>query len=82
MKITTVFKRAFRYETGDLVWTPFGPGTLVQDCGQDEYDHYYGVVFDDEVRMKYRLEDKVHRIGSFELRGIIRKANHGLVEID
>ncbi len=75
MKVETVLERAFRYEMGDLVWTPFGPGTLVQDLGSTEEDHYYGVAYEEEVRIKYRLEDKVYRIGSFELDGIIKKAD-------
>ena len=69
-----MLERAFRYETGDLVWTPFGPGTLVQDLGAKEGDHFYGVVYDEEVRLKYRLEDKIYKIGTFEFNGIIKKA--------
>ena len=75
MKVQTIMERAFRYETGDLVWTPFGPGTLVQDMGTTEHDRFYGVVYDEEVRTKYRLEDKVYKFGSFEFTGIIKKGN-------
>ncbi len=73
LKLNQLTSGRFQYETGDKVNTPFGPGFIVQDLGQDKHDHYFGIVYDLDVREHFGLEDKVYKLGSFQLSGIIQK---------
>lgn len=73
LKLNRLVSGRSQYETGDKVNTPFGPGVIVQDLGQDRHDHYFGIVYDLDVRERFDLEDKIYNFGSFQLSGIIQK---------
>lgn len=62
-----------KYEVGDLVTTPFGPGVIMKELGQKREDVYFSVILSDEARIENHLENRPYKFGSFELHGIIKK---------
>lgn len=74
MKLIELNEGQFEYEVGDTVKTPFGPGVIKKFVEKTEKDMYYLVLVDEEGRKKHDLDNKPIRMGSFELKGIIKKA--------
>lgn len=75
MKLKELCENRFRYEVGDMVNTPFGEGTITKDLGADAHDHHFAVVFGPNVTKLHNLQAKAYKLGSFQLKGIVRKGN-------
>lgn len=77
MKIQQILESQFEYEVGDRVNTPFGEGVIVKQLNRGEEDDvYFAVVFDDRIRKLYDLPARPIRLGSFQLKGIVKKGSN------
>lgn len=75
MKLKDLYENRFTYEEGDIVNTPFGPGTIVKDLGATNVDHFFSIVFGPDEQAKHGLQSKPYKFGSFQLSGIIKKGS-------
>lgn len=75
MKLKELYENRFKYEVGDTVDTPFGPGTILKDLGADTNDQYFSIVFSPEITKLHNLQTKAYKFGSFQLSGIIKKGS-------
>lgn len=66
------------YEVGDIVQTPYGPGLLVKELGQDEANTYYRVILSKEARIEHGLKDRPYKMSSSEFSGVVKKGNQNV----
>jgi len=73
----------YKYEVGDIVETPWGPGKIAKDLGyQPPRDHDYVIHFSTQAMNKYGLDKSDVKISSFQLSGIIKKYDRDPIGTD
>lgn len=78
MKLSDLHENMFRYQVGDTVKTPFGPGKIESEAknpkkGRENDDYYSVKIINKDDIKKFDLDKDTYVMGSFEFNGIIEK---------